>query len=263
MGRLLPVRTSTRSSRRGCRRRTRYKSERSFPWRPRCMGSGCASILSPTATAVQLAYGLTGQPCATACLHSFGSNRGLATSLMSALATSLWGAHLTTLATTSRQCTFSPTCFPKQSRCSTQDGGGWGGTYHRKQGPQVMAFSRPATPTNRDSRGGVLTVANDGVSRLGLSHLAVPSSSTWPAVRLRRAGARRQARSAGTCEVMRRRTFQQAGTPGRSSRFEKLILFREKLREDSHVLGNEDFELEYSADTTLTFDGARRGGSNG
>ena len=55
--------------------------------------------------------------------------------------------------------------------------------------------------------------------------------------------------------------LRQAGTPGRSNRFEKLTLVQEKLREDSRehlrqALGNEAFQLAYSAGTRLTFEDA-------
>ena len=55
--------------------------------------------------------------------------------------------------------------------------------------------------------------------------------------------------------------LQQAATPGGSNRFEKLTYIKEKVREDyrdylRQSLGDEDFELAYSAGTRITFDEA-------
>ncbi len=55
--------------------------------------------------------------------------------------------------------------------------------------------------------------------------------------------------------------LQQAATPGRSNRFEKLTHIKQKLREDNRdylrqSLGDEDFALVYSAGTRITFDEA-------
>jgi hypothetical protein len=65
----------------------------------------------------------------------------------------------------------------------------------------------------------------------------------------------------GAYDAMHSTYLQQAGTPGRSNRFEKLTSIIEKLRECSldslrQGLGREDFEIAYSAGTRITFDQA-------
>lgn len=100
-----------------------------------------------------------------------------------------------------------------------------------------------------------------GLRRLGLRDLAVSHLINVACCAARLDRHREAAQLAGAYEVMHSPYLRQAGTPGRSNRFEKLTLLQEKLREDSRqylrrVLGNEDFRLEYSAGTRLTFDDA-------
>ena len=66
---------------------------------------------------------------------------------------------------------------------------------------------------------------------------------------------------AGAYEGMHSPYLRQAGTPGRSNRFQKLTLIEERLRAGNReylrqVLGDDDFDWNYSAGGRLTFDEA-------
>ncbi len=106
-----------------------------------------------------------------------------------------------------------------------------------------------------------LQKALTGLRRLGLRDIAVSHLINVACCAVRLGKLAEATRLAGAYETMRSPYLRQAGTPGRSNRFERLTLLLEKLRKDNRnylrrVLGTENFEREYSAGTMLTFDDA-------
>ncbi len=100
-----------------------------------------------------------------------------------------------------------------------------------------------------------------GFRRLGLRHLSVSHLNAVACCAARLGKPKEAAQLFGTYDVMHSKYLQQAGTPGRSNRFEKLTLIKEKLQEGHRdylrqVLGNEDFEVIYTAGTRISFDEA-------
>ena len=100
-----------------------------------------------------------------------------------------------------------------------------------------------------------------GLRRLGLRDLAVSRLVDVACCATRLGRPSEAAQLAGAYDAMHSPYLREAGTPGRSNRFEKLTIIEEKLwarnREDlRQVLGDDDFDSNYSAGTRLSFDEA-------
>ncbi len=100
-----------------------------------------------------------------------------------------------------------------------------------------------------------------GLRRLGLRDLAVSRLVDVACCATRLGRPSEAAQLVGAYDAMHSPYLREAGTPGRSNRFEKLTIIEEKLwarnREDlRQVLGDDDFHSNYSAGTQLSFDEA-------
>jgi predicted ATPase/DNA-binding SARP family transcriptional activator len=100
-----------------------------------------------------------------------------------------------------------------------------------------------------------------GLRRLGLRDLAASHLIDVACCASRLGKPREAAQLAGAYDVMYSPYLRQAGTPGRSNRFERLTLIEDKLREDNRgylrqLLGDNEFERNYSGGGRLTFDEA-------
>ena len=107
-----------------------------------------------------------------------------------------------------------------------------------------------------------------GFRRLGLRDLAASHLINVACCAARLGRHREAAQLAGAYDVMHSPYLRQAGTPGRSNRFEKLSLLQEKLREDSRAyvrqaLGDDAFQVEYSVGSRLYIRRRRRAGATG
>ncbi len=100
-----------------------------------------------------------------------------------------------------------------------------------------------------------------GFRRLGLRDVAVSHLVTVACCAARLGKTKDAAQLFGAYDAMHSAYLQQAATPGRSNRFEKLTRIKQKVRDDNRdylrqSLGEEDFKLAYSAGTRTTFDEA-------
>ncbi len=100
-----------------------------------------------------------------------------------------------------------------------------------------------------------------GLRRLGLRDLTVSRLIDVACCATRLGKTIEAAQLTGAYDLMHSPYLRQAGTPGRSNRFEKLTLIEEKLREDNRdylrqVLGDVDFDRNRLAGGRLSFDEA-------
>jgi predicted ATPase/DNA-binding SARP family transcriptional activator len=105
------------------------------------------------------------------------------------------------------------------------------------------------------------TKALIGFRRLGLRDLAVSRLIDVACCATYLGKPAEATRLAGAYEGMHSPYLRQAGIPGRSNRFQRLALIEEKLRAGNcerlrQVLGDDDFNRNYSAGVRLTFDEA-------